>query len=224
MSTEQIWLDGLTHELDFWDRWLATEGLEWPDEYRRRFDPNLRLSNYHQGFVEDLDKATIDILDVGAGPVTHVGKTHPGKSLNLIPVDALADEYNQLLSKYERCPPVPTLPCRSENLQTQFADSSFDLTLAQNCLDHTVDPLRSVAQMLAVTRPRGWVLLNHSENEADHENFEGLHQWNITLEDNDLIIRGQHHSVNVSQELASLGKFSCVRTAERYIRVHIRKY
>lgn len=29
------WHGGLEYALDFWDRWFASRGLQWPDEYRK---------------------------------------------------------------------------------------------------------------------------------------------------------------------------------------------
>jgi len=48
----------------------------------------------------------------------------------------------------------------------------------RNALDHAVDPLLGIRQMLEVTRPGGWVLLRHARNEGVPGQFRvGLHQW-----------------------------------------------
>jgi SAM-dependent methyltransferase len=40
-----------------------------------------------------------------------------------------------------------------------FADASFDLVISSECIEHTVDPERSVADMLRVLRPDGTLAL-----------------------------------------------------------------
>jgi hypothetical protein len=88
-----VWREkGVEHELDFWTRWFESEGLHWPDDYRRRLDPEAPLE---EELVADrldaLPGDTVAILDVGAGPLTFLGKRHPRKALELTPIDALAD-------------------------------------------------------------------------------------------------------------------------------------
>lgn len=219
----EIWQEGLLHEVDFWDRWFATKGLQWPDDYERRLDPELPLSEYHCQFLETIDRGTAHVLDVGAGPLTLLGKKHPKIALNLVATDALADEYDAILAKYAISPPVRTVRCKTEDLDEKFPSDYFDLVNAQNCVDHSTDPLVAVQKMIHVTRAGGWVVLNHAEDEAENEHYEGLHQWNISLRDNDFMIRSVKEEINISQQLAAMGQFHCFRRAAKWVTVHIQK-
>ena len=88
------WQDGIAFELAFWDRFLRNQGDGWPEDYRRRLDPELPLQ---PAYVELLDQTPADpvrVLDVGAGPLTMFGKKHPRKTILLTATDALARAYD----------------------------------------------------------------------------------------------------------------------------------
>ena len=88
----------LRREVKFWRRWLATGGLEWPEEYIYRFDPNANVRDpVLCRLLAVLPGRTVDILDVGAGPTSMVGHRFPGKRIALTAVDPLAGEYDDLL-------------------------------------------------------------------------------------------------------------------------------
>jgi hypothetical protein len=69
----------LRDELRFWDRWFRKKGLEWPDDYRTRLNPNAPLAEDYRQLIDHLPQDEIRILDVGAGPLTVIGKRHPSK-------------------------------------------------------------------------------------------------------------------------------------------------
>src|SRR5438034_8427673 len=80
---------GVGHELDFWRRWFETRGLHWPEDYRKRLDADALLEE--QLIVDRLPELddVVSILDVGAGPLTVLGKRFPGTSLRITAVDPL---------------------------------------------------------------------------------------------------------------------------------------
>jgi len=164
----------------------------------------------------------IRILDVGAGPITLLGRTHPTKRIEIVATDALADEYDRIMQKYGVTPPVRTIYAQAERLGKVFPANSFDLVTAQNSIDHTFHPLRAIRQMLRVAKAGCYVLLNHTENEADKEHNIGLHQWNFTVCDGDFVIRGPSVTWNVSRLLAAQGEFEC-SCRDGWVQVHIKK-
>lgn len=129
----------LRTELDFWDRWFRTRGLDWPEDYRRRLDPRSPLVAHLRPFVDPLPARSIAILDVGAGPLTMIGMTHPSKTLHIVATDLLAAEYDRLLARYAVIPPVLTIAVAAEELAQYFGDDRFELVHANNSLDHTGD-------------------------------------------------------------------------------------
>lgn len=213
---------GLQHELAFWDEAFRTRGRAWPDDYRARLDPETPLSTYHRQFIDHLPQEEIRILDVGAGPLTVLGKTHPHKRLVVVATDVLAASYDRILEKYAVTPHVRTLPADAEQLSDIFGASSFDLVNAQNSIDHARDPLEAIRQMILVAREDCFVVLNHAENEAEHEGYHGLHQWNFSLEAGQLVVRSLTERFDVSRLFGKLATFEASRE-DRWVRVHIRK-
>lgn len=180
----------LSGELGFWRHWLASKGMEWPDDYARRLDPKAPIQDHIATCLDQLAGNMIEILDVGSGPLTKVGKVHQSKKLAITAVDVLADEYNRLLAQFEVLPPVATQYGDAQQLRQHFPERLFDIVYAENSLDHTSDPVAATREMLAVTRPGGIVLLLHSENEGCKQSYEDLHQWDFTCERGSFLVRG----------------------------------
>ena len=118
-------------------------------------------------------------------------------------MDALAYEYDELLRKHGVDPPVRTQRLDAEGLTRRFSANTFDLGVARNCLDHAYKPERAVLQMLAVVKRGRYVLLEHFRNEAETQNYAGLHQWNFDVSaDGDFLIRSKSDVVNMTQKYA----------------------
>lgn len=175
--------DGLAEEVAFWREFLRTKGLQWPGDYQRRCDPTLPLQRELWPYIETCPRPEVAILDVGAGPLTKLGKTHPTKTLHITAVDVLAPQYDALLAEAGVTPLVRTLYADAEQLAAHFPPASFDLVYAQNTLDHMVHPLRALDAMAACVRPGGWLVLRHEENEGKTRNYQDLHGWDCTLDD-----------------------------------------
>jgi len=214
---------GLAEEVGFWDEWFRTRGSNWPEEYARRLDSGAPLADCHRSFIDHLPQTEIRILDVGAGPLTLIGKTHPTKRLVIVATDVLAEQYDVLLGKYGVEPPVRTLFADAEKLADQFGDESFDFVNAVNCIDHTANPIEAVRQMIRVVKTGCFVFLSHAQNEAENQLYAGLHQWNLVSDSGDFVVKGRRQSTNVSRELASLAEFSCQTNADSGLHVQIRK-
>jgi SAM-dependent methyltransferase len=202
----------LEGEVQFWDTWFTTGGIQWPDEYTRRLDPDAFLRPDHMRLVDGFAKEEVDILDVGAGPLTLLGKRHPSKRLRIVATDLLAEHYDALLGRYGVRPPVRTIFADAERLTDTLPPASFDLVHSQNALDHTAHPLRAIKQMLAVAREGGVVALCHEENEAEHQQYSQLHVWNFTVEDGRFVIRRGNKgssAIDVASEVSPIGDLRC---------------
>lgn len=214
---------GLRFETDFWDEFFRTRGGKWPEDYRRRLDPGSLLDSMHRPFVERLTVSRVRILDVGAGPLTVLGKTFPGKELEITAVDPLAARYDALMAKYGVRPPVRTIAGSGEALVTQFGEDVFDFVYAQNCIDHAENPVEAMRQMVRVAKPGCEAVLYHAPNEAETQEYTGLHQWNFTLEDGRFVVTGKGVRTDVADALKDVGV--CTASLhENWILTVIRKH
>lgn len=179
------WVGGIGHELRFWDAWLASRGLRWPEDYARRLDPEAALEARAADVARGVARpgGHVRILDVGAGPVTGLGYRADGLAVEVEATDPLAPLYATLLARHGVSPPVATRFAPVEDLGLFVSGGGYDLVHCRNALDHSLDPLRGIERMLAAARVGGAVLLRHFADEAVREHYAGLHQWNFALRD-----------------------------------------
>jgi ubiquinone/menaquinone biosynthesis C-methylase UbiE len=154
-----------------------------------KLDPKLPLQ---KRLIELLpDNKKVKILDVGAGMLTTVRKKHPEKYLHIIAIDPLAKEYYRILNRKRIIPPVVT-SCLS---LSNFREKTFDIVYARNSIDHSVDPIKEIYEMIRVCK--GWVLMEHFVDTGKKENYRGLHQWNFNLSNGDLTISNRKKSSTI---------------------------
>jgi SAM-dependent methyltransferase len=199
-----VWRTRQASEVDFWAGWLvgAPGTEEWASDREARLDPDTQIvdpvvrAELERNLAEE-----ISILDVGAGPVTKLGFRYPGKTLRIVAVDPLADEYDRLLRDAGLDPPVRTIRVAGEALLEHFGSGSFDIAYATNALDHSADPFTIISNMVAVVRTGGVVLLRHKRNEGESARYGGLHQWNFDVVNDDLRVWNNAVEVNVGSAL-----------------------
>ncbi len=73
-------------------------------------------------------------------------------------------------------------------MTTVFPESTFDLVVAHNALDHSHDPVEALRAAVHVVKPSCWVALWHIENEGKLASYSDLHQWNFSQEDGRFVI------------------------------------
>jgi SAM-dependent methyltransferase len=201
---QEIWNEGIGHELAYWEDAIRDPG--WAAENAHRLDPQGGIQEPEvAALLDEVESATVSLLDVGAGPLTALGKTHPGKTLQITATDPLADEYNRILDEVGIDPPVRTLACPGEDLLDRFEPGTFDVVFARNALDHSYDAPRVIDNMVALAKPGGHVVLRHRRSEGRVANYVGLHQWNFNAEDGTFILsRGRRERVDVTRRLAGV--------------------
>ncbi len=207
---------GLDAELEFWRNWLGSKAFGNLADYEYRLQPDAPIRGFYAELVDQIDHRQIEILDVGSGPLTTIGRAHPGKEIHLTAVDPLADAYNELLAEAGLTVPVKALPILGEQLTAHFPDPSFDLVIAANSLDHTEDPIKVIQEMIAVCKIGGIVGLVHREKEGQNQNYRHLHQWNIYLADESLMISGRRYRKSVNQVVQPFQFASRVRNGLIY--------
>ncbi len=61
------WSKGSDFEINFWNEWIRTKGLDWPDDFRNRLSPESPFPPHLRDLISAPDGATINVLDVGSG-------------------------------------------------------------------------------------------------------------------------------------------------------------
>jgi len=207
-SAKSKWKAGFKSEIQFWDVWFCKRGLQWADQYRNSFNPDLPLQQRPAALLPS--QTEIHILDVGAGPLTFLGKIYKGKLVNITAVDPLADEYDRIFDKNKIQPIVRTQKLAAEDLTKRFPSSKFDLVFARNSIDHAYNPERAILQMIDVVKSGRYVLLEHTPNEAENANYSGFHQWNFFMSANgNFIISSKFEKVNMTKKYAGLCTITC---------------
>ena len=207
----QSWSDDIAEEIDYWREALRDPGAE----LRERFDARRPFRDLEA--VEHLAQdGVLRVLDVGSGPCSTLGFTHPECRIDLVPVDALAIEYAQLLGELGLRAPAPPIRVDGEHLLEVFPPGSFDCAYSINAIDHCYDPLQALENMLTLVRPGGAVTLNHFEYAGRHEGYEGLHNWDLFIEGERLILadRDRARVVDVGEHFAGTAELlQCRRDA-----------
>lgn len=222
-SIKAVWSEGLASEAGFWDKWIETKGSRWKEDFERRMDPQAPFADNLCSLIAAPEGARVRVLDVGAGPLTRLGKKWGGRSIEIVAIDPLADEYNASLDKAGIIPLVRTRRGEGERLSEYFPESSFDLTYAVNCLDHAADPYEAIRQMLLVVKPGGFAQLEHATNEAERQKYHGLHQWNFSEEGGRFIISRPGTRIDVQEQLGDMVSEARVNAKENWISVGLRK-
>lgn len=209
------WIAGVGEEIRYWRNYIQTGGAQYAADFAFRLRRDTYVDERDSllaSRLEALGREEVSLLDVGSGPLTNLGKLLRRGRLNIYPCDPLADIYSQLLREANLVAPAPTLFADVENLSMYFAPDSLDAVHCANALDHSYNPAGGVVEMVRVVKPSGFVQLGHYENEAEFEQYRGLHQWNFTERDGDFVIWNRTRNISMREHLAE----SCEVNAARY--------
>ena len=221
------WLYGIYGEIEFWDAFFKTKGANCNVNISRfnevtQYEPEFRLE-------EDIENDKTKFLDVGSGPYSRCGiKTN--LYLDFIAVDPLASVYKILKSKYAINTKITPETAMVENLSSKFKENEFDIVHMSNSLDHSFDPMLGLWQMLYVCKIGGKIILKHHQNEAENENYQGFHQWNLANEDGKFVIWRKNIKLDIAHILKDYAKVEYIRAEKEntsagweYNKVVIRK-
>jgi len=211
------WILGRNHELSYWKKALLPESGEWSEgllhlEYR--LDSESELQKELADLVTFSNGETPRILDVGCGPLTSLGKKVGEKSVDLICIDPLAEDYVKIMEEVGLEPLIKPRAIPGEEIHLNFEENSFDLAHARNSLDHAYNPAYVIRQMLWAVRPGGAVYLYHLVNEAERNEYKGLHQWNFCSRNGEFVVGDSNKEINLSEDLGNFAKVSCIEGTE----------
>ena len=206
----EVWKSGLASEIRFWERVLPRRVARDPD-YRWRSDPHAPVKDpLLVLLLARIPEETVSLIDVGAGPLTALGKTYPGKTLRITATDPLAGEFLRIMREAGISPPVPPIACRGEDLLERFDPETFDIAFARNALDHSIDPIRVMTNMVRLVKDGRFVVLRHFRRVADLNAYRGLHQWNFDVENGQFVLwRARNRKTNVEQALGGAATLEC---------------
>lgn len=164
--------EGIQHELKFWKQFVQTSRFldGWCGNEKT---PELREPAY--SFI--VSKLPAKVLDCGSGVCSILTGTVPNKDLTVC--DLLADEYASFFdySKYDIVKPFP-LAC-----EELLYEEEFDIVHISNAIDHTQNVRTVVRSLWRAVKEGGYLIIQGFENEGLHENWQGLHQYNVSIND-----------------------------------------
>ena len=171
--------NGIEYELNFWKEFVQTP------RFLEGWCSNIKTPELHESVYKFIiDKLPAKVLDCGSGVCSILTGTIPNKDLTVC--DLLGDEYAKFFdyNKHNIVQPLP-IDCESIDL---FFDGVFDIVHISNALDHTQDAVESFYNLLGATKQGGHLIVQGFENEGLYENWQGLHQWNLSLNDKIFVI------------------------------------
>lgn len=215
---------GWDHEVSFWADFVKSDRFfnSWCT-----YVPNPELEREIHLFVRSIAHRTSEdegrvakILDIGSGPVSILSNSFKGLNVQLMAADPLGDEYGKLWDSPLKEKVVTPIACDGESLLEKFGPDVFDVTYIRNALDHTTNPVTTLGQMIAITRPGGYVIAHCFENEADAEGWHGFHQWNIHVANDDYVITGKDgNPFPVFKRIPGITKLLCESSVPPHGRV-----
>ena len=172
-------LKAIAHELNFWKGFVKTKRFinGWVS---RRKTPELNQVVYD--FLQENNIKSV--LDVGSGACSILN----GSVKILTATDPLGELY-ECIFDYESHNIKPPKPISGESLIEAFNENEFDVCHISNALDHCQDPNQVLNNLIHLAKK--YVIVQGFVNEADYENHEGFHQWNIDLYCDELTINGR---------------------------------
>lgn len=201
MTTQE--LHGIEHELKFWQGFVKTPRFlnGWVADCVTP-ELNAEVRNFiYDVYNSHPEKKDFQVLDVGSGVVSILNGLIPKE--NLTTVDPLGGLY-EIIFDYKKHRIKSPLPYPAEEMP--FKDQ-YDLVHCSNALDHCQNPMIAYLKLKQAVKPGGYLILQGFENEANYENWQGFHQWNIELKDDGLCITGKDgHSQTI------VNPFHAVRT------------
>jgi SAM-dependent methyltransferase len=200
----KVWQENIPEELHFWNRWMTEEQFR---PYREpRLNPDRELPPHICSLLNGPRGTTFKILDVGSGPLSNLGTTYPGHSIELYLTDPLADEYNQMLAQLGMPERAGITKANGEEIDLIFPEYTFDLVHSNNALDHTYNPLLCLQKMLKLCKPGGWVFISGVQNEGEREHYQGLHQWNFMVKGTRLRLWNLQTDIMVDEHLPGISQ------------------
>lgn len=186
-ETERFWRSVIKPDSKYHAEWMA------------RMDPEKEFDSALLTHVRNFDNNKLAVLDVGAGPCTSLGYKADGIEIRLTAADYYASLFSEILEQNKITPPVKTVFADALYLTQAFSENTFDIVYSRNALDHVLDPIKGLSEMIKVAKVGGLVCVYGHANEGEREFYQGFHQWNFAVENGDLMIWRPYRKYYVSK-------------------------
>jgi len=180
MTVRDIWTENKPSEIGLWEALISGQGRQdWCADVRRRLVDSWELGEPLASFAARVPSQLVEVADVGSGPAKQIDRRHPTKTVRILMIDPLADEYNDILRRngYASCANI--FKAEGEVLSEVLPRNHFHIAYARNALDHSWDPARCIREMVAIIRVGGYLFVEGATDEGERQKYEGLHQWNF---------------------------------------------
>ena len=204
------WISGIQNEIDYWDSYMETRGALYQKEAEFK-----EYTDLNRTFLleNEISAPVVHVLDVGSGPFSTCGLKTDQAKLHLTAVDMLSPVYQQLKRQHGIQSDITPVFGLMDTLEQQFGAETYDIVHISNALDHTFDPMMAIWQLLAVCKIGGKLILEHHQNEAEAAGYQGLHQWNCTLENGKFEIWNLSDRIDVAKNVGDYANFYLERHA-----------
>lgn len=213
-------------EIEYWDKELSLKGA-YPKAIINRSTPSLMYKEYPPVFEKyrQLFSHKIKVLDIGSGPMSMLAHASQNNLIDLECSDPLADEYYILLNKYGFKINYPIHSCPGETLTERFQEGSFDIIWIHNALDHSENPKVVFEQAVRLLKKSGYLLILGWSKEATAEGFLGLHQNDLFLENDHLMLSNRDTIKERIDDIPSISvvEFSTENTSREWLQIIYKK-
>lgn len=201
------WINGIPYEIAFWEGVFKNKNRRESLFSWSKYNKEIELVNFDvKQFLLQIENPTI--VDAGCGMSFCNGDKLDGKQLNVCYIDPLAPFFNKIIEKKKL--DLPKIDFGFIEYLSAFTPIKPNLIIVQNALDHSKNPLKGILECIESLEIGGVLYLRHFINEAETENYRGFHQFNISIENDDMIIWNKETKTNIN---AFLKDFTDIKTS-----------
>ena len=192
------WVNGIPYEIAFWEAVYSNKKRRESLFSWSKYNKEIELNNFDvKLFLCQKENPTV--VDAGCGMSFCNGDKLDGKQLNVIYIDPLAPFFNKIIEKKKL--DLPKITFGFIECLSTFVPNRASLIIVQNALDHCKNPMKGILECIESLEIGGVLYLRHFRNEAETENYRGFHQYNISLENDDMIIWNKETKTNINSFL-----------------------
>ena len=189
----------LSSEIFYWERTFHESKIT--TNLPPKFTPSNHCKECFKFAISELQKSfddPLNCIEIGSGPVSQF---YSEEILNIPKIrisalDPLADTYNELHKKYGSEYNIRCIRGFAENMNKLFPPNSFHLVFSQNAIDHSKSPIDFFDSICRILKPKGFIVLNGFLKVGTISHWMGLHQWDIEIDGNDLVVSNRDKSVD----------------------------